>query len=193
MELPEAVALAQQLDDRGFEQLFAAYQSLVLSLVTFYVGSPDAADVAQEVWLRVYQKIWQLEDGEKFVPWLRQVVFYHCLNYRKARARRRAAESYLPPEAWLGLLECVADDDECCFPEAVLESGSVRSLLSHELDQLPGDYGLVLRLYYFSDLSYQELAELTGLSLSTIKWRLYQGRQLLKKRLISLLGLGKNH
>lgn len=181
MELPEAVALAQEQNQDGFTQLVQDYHSFVLSLVAYYVGYRDAHDVAQDIWLVVHQKLWQLSDGGKFLPWLRKLVFYHCLNFRKARARRQDKEIHLAPDSWIGLMECVASED--ATPEVLLERDDLCRLVSRELDNLPGDYGLILRLYYLGELSYDEIIELTGLPLSTVKWRMYHGRKLLKARL----------
>ncbi|MEW6725173.1 MAG: RNA polymerase sigma factor [Bacillota bacterium] len=82
------ILAAQQGDDEPFSKLVRENESFLLSLAASYVGKQDAADVAQEIWLAVHRKLWQLEQPTAFRSWLRQVVFYQCLNHRKARARR---------------------------------------------------------------------------------------------------------
>ncbi len=181
----EAVALAQAGNGDGFEALVRAFSPFVLALATRYVGARDAPDVAQEIWLAVHRKLWQLEDGAKFVPWLRTLVFYQCLNYRKARARYQAHEVYLAADGWRGICECVATDS---LPmDQLMMRQDLRRLLSQLLDGMPGDLGLLLRMHYLQGFSYSELVELTSLPLSTVKWRLHQGRKLLKASLAKLV------
>lgn len=185
LDRSEAVALAQAGNSDGFETLVKVFSSFVLALATQYVGARDAPDVTQEIWLAVHRKLWQLEDGAKFVPWLRTLVFYHCLNYRKARARRQAREVYLSEDGWHGICECVATDS--LSPDQLVLCKDLRHLLSELLDGMAGDYGLLLRLFYLQGFSYQELVKLTNLPLSTVKWRLHQGRKLLRASLAKLV------
>lgn len=181
----EAVAQAQAGSSDGFETLVKVFSPFVLALANYYVGARDAPDVTQEIWLAVHRKLWQLEDGAKFVPWLRTLVFYQCLNFRKARARRQAREVYLSTDGWQGICECVAADS--LSPDQLLLRKDLRLLLSELLDGMAGDYGLLLRLFYLQGFSYHEMVELTNLPLSTVKWRLYQGRKLLKASLAKLV------
>lgn len=175
------IAQAQAGDREAFGQIVREKQRLVLQLTAGYLGWKDAEDAAQVIWTAVWSKIWQVEDPLRFDQWLKTLVFRHCLNLRKARARHWGRETQLSPEAWLSLAECVAADN--CPLEELLVSRELRTLLSRELDALPGDYGLLLRMYYCNDLSYRKISELSGLPLSTLKWRLHQGRALLKSSL----------
>ena len=67
--------------------------------------------------------------------------------------------------------------------ERIAENRELRRSLSRYLDRLPGDYGPLLRLHYIRGLAYEEIAELTGMPLTTVRWRLHYGRKLLKSRL----------
>lgn len=185
----QLVRLAQAGDEAAFSCLVERHQGLVRAIVTQYVGSSDAHDAAQEVWLAVHRKLWQLEEEGKFVPWLRQVCYYQCVNFRKARTRRTSREAYLDGQLWLHLAECVADSDYKV--EEMVERSEFRCTIAQQLDELPSDYGSILRLRYFEDLSYEEIASLTALPLSTVKWRLHHAKQLLKSRLAALVGQGR--
>ncbi|MGE5559641.1 MAG: RNA polymerase sigma factor [Chloroflexota bacterium] len=181
MDERQLIEAAQAGDRDAFAALVSRHERFVLALVRWYVGAADAADAAQETWLAMYEKLWQLEDPAKLRAWLRQLVFYQCLNWRKARAVRTRRELYLDSDGWLGLLETVTDDG---LPvERIAENRELRHSLSRQLDRLPGDYGPLLRLHYLRGLSYEEIAELTGLPLTTVRWRLHYGRRLLKSRL----------
>jgi RNA polymerase sigma-70 factor (ECF subfamily) len=179
--MEQLVLKAQRGDRLAFAEIVRNRHRLVLILAANYLGWEDAEDAAQHIWLAVWRKLWQVEKADRFDSWLQKLVFYQCLNIRKARARRRELEIPLSPETWSSLGEYVATDDSQM--DEILVHRELRRLVSRELDKLPGEYGLLLRLYYLKDLSYKEIAEITGLPQSTLKWRLHQGRKLLKASL----------
>lgn len=164
-------------DQNAFTAIVEQRQRWVVSLATGYLGRSDAEDAAQVIWAAVWNKLWQVEEPARFDSWLRTVVFHQCLNLRKARARRNR-EIQLSAEAWLALAECTGTGDYTVAE--ILEHKELHRLLSQELDLLPGDYGLLLRLYYFRDLDYNAISALTGIGASALKWRLHQGRKLLR-------------
>lgn len=180
----ELVRQAQAGDQGAFAQLVGNYQGFVKSLIGCYLSPGEVTDAAQLIWLAVWQKLHQLEDPAKFSAWLRQLVFYRCLNFRKARAARQDRETTLAPETWSALADIISNSEDVA---ASLEQRELRRVLSQELDRLPGDYGLLLRLYYLKDMPYRAIAQATGLPQSTLKWRLYQARSLLRGRLAKLL------
>ncbi len=188
MDEQRLIKQAQQGDKEAFDLLVERHDALLQSLTAWYVGARDGPDAAQEIWLAVFRKLWQLEEADRFVPWLRKLTFYQCMNYRKARARRQH-EIYLDTEAWLRVAEFLADEDGSV--ERLLDRRLLRSTISQELDTLPGEFGLLLRLRYLQEQSLAEIAALTLLPISTIKWRLHEGRRILKARLASILKTGK--
>lgn len=180
------IELARGGDREAFAELSERRQCFVNSLVRQYVGSRDAPDVAQNIWLAVQRKLWQLEDPAAFSGWLRRVVYHQCLNWRAARALEGEREVQLDAPAWHALVETVASGE---LPvAAAAEQSLLRAWLSHQLDRLPGDYGLLLRLHYWRGLPYDGIAALTRLPLSTVRWRLHYGRGLLKAQLLREIG-----
>lgn len=178
MDERELVRKAQTGDRTALESLIERYSPLLRSLARCYLGPADAADAAQEIWLAVHQKLWQLNSGEAFASWLRKVAYYHCLNVRKARGRRRTREVRLCTEDWVRLTEFVADGD--AGVEDVLLHADLRRHIGRMLDELPADYGLLLRLRYMREMALSDIVEQTELPLTTVKWRLHEGRRLLK-------------
>lgn len=181
MRTQELVQQALAGHQEAFAQLVERFSPLVRWLTTCYVGSRDGPDAAQEIWLAVHRKLWQLSDGERFLPWLRRLTFYQCINFRKRRGRWR--ELYLPPKDWLTLADFVADGGSAV--ESLLERWELRHAVGRALDRLPADYGLLLRLKYLKGLSLAEIGRLTNLPVTTLKWRLHQGRKLLRAQLAS--------
>lgn len=179
--MDELVAAAQTGDKQAFAQVVKGRSKLVLHLAATYLGWQEAPDAAQDIWAAVWRKLWQLKQSQSFDAWLRTLVMHRCLNWRKNRARRQSQEVQLAPEAWLALTECTLAPGPS--PEQIAENGELRRFIRRELAKLPGEYGLLLQLYYCEDLSYQAISELTGLALGTLKWRLHQGRKLFRANL----------
>lgn len=178
MDERELVRQAQAGDRTALDSLIERYSPLLRSLTHCYLGPADGADAAQEIWLAVHQKLWQLNSGEAFSSWLRKVAYYHCLNARKARGRRRQREVGLRTDDWVRLTEFVADGD--AGVEEMLLHTDLRRRISRMLDELPADYGLLLRLRYMREMALGDIVERTDLPLTTVKWRLHEGRRLLK-------------
>lgn len=185
MEEASLVTRARRGDREAFAALVQRHTDLVRSLATLYVGPQDAQDAAQEIWIAAYRKLWQLEDDDRLIPWLRTLAYHRSLNYRKQRARSIGHEVRLGPEEWARIAEGVADGGENLG--AVFELRELRRHVSGELDRLPADFGMILRLRYMRDLRYEEIARTTGLPLSTVRWRLHYGKQLLRARLAALM------
>lgn len=180
------VERAQRGDAAALAELVRRYRRLVRALAVRFVGGLDADDAEQEIWLAVRQKLWQLERGDRFAAWLRTLCYYRAVNFRKARAGRRRRELSLDGDAWLRLTERVADPHYRL--EEILEQRTARGLIADVMAELPADYGLVLKLHYLDGMSYAAIARSTGLPLSTIKWRLYTARRLLRDRLTGRMG-----
>lgn len=172
---------AQGGDNEAFAWIVNRYQSFLVSLVRLYLSRTEVSDAVQDIWVCIYKKLWQLDDGDKLRPWLSKLVYYQCVNYRKYRTRRYRRETYLKPEMWLQLTEYIVDPSR--LTEEIFEQRELRRQISDLLDELPSDYGLIIRLRYFRDLTYDEITELTQLSLSTVKWRIHYGKQLLRAKL----------
>lgn len=185
--MDELVKRAQKGDNAAFTKIVESRQGLVLYLAAGYLSWAEAEDAAQVIWTGVWRKLWQVEDSQRFDSWLRTLILHQCLNLRKTRARRQR-ETTISPETWLALAESVGGND--CSVEELFERRELARLIARELEELPGEYGMLLRLYYIQDLSYKDIAALTGLNIGALKWRLHQGRNHLKQRLT--LCLAKN-
>ncbi|MGB9722799.1 MAG: RNA polymerase sigma factor [Chloroflexia bacterium] len=161
-----------QGDQEAFARLVTRYERQVYNLAYRMLGNAeDAEDAAQETFLRAYTALPSFQMGKKFSSWLLSIAANLCVDLLR---RRRLA--------WLSLEDCsfrVASPAE--EPDrAVLrreEAGQVQRLL----DRLPEKYRLVVILRYWYDLSYEEIASTTGLSLGTVKTRLHRARCMLAR------------
>lgn len=174
---------AQKGDKEAFSLLVMKYDSFLKAIIAYYIHKNHINDVAQEIWILIYKKLWQLDDPEKLKPWIRKLVYHQCINLRKKFTRINRHEFSFGTEAWATLIENVSN---AAFSiPTMIEQKELRRSINRTLDELPFDYGQMIRLRYFRELSYDEITTLTGLSLSTIKWRIHQGKKLLKSRLLT--------
>lgn len=171
------IEAARQGDRDAFGRLVQAYQKPVYNLTYRMLGNAEEAeDAAQEVFLRAYRKLDTFDPGRKFSTWLLSIASHYCID----RLRRRRLK-------WLSL------EDER-LPSSVLAShqpGPERRVMQNEqqaqiqalLDTLSADYRAAVVLHYWYDLSYEEIAETTGSTVSAIKSRLFRARRMLAQQL----------
>src|SRR6476659_1100894 len=161
-------------DRSAFGQLMHRYAGAVYNLAYRMLGNAeDAEDASQEIFLRAYTRLASFDRQRRFSTWLLSVGSNYCID----RLRRRRF-------SWLTL-------DDAAFALPSKERGPERIALDHEqqaiiqqaLQQLPENYRMVTVLRYWSDLSYEEIANVTGLPESTIKTRLHRARHMLAKAL----------
>ena len=161
-------------DRAAFGQLMHRYAGAVYNLSYRMLGSAeDAEDASQEIFLRAYTRLASFDRQRRFSTWLLSIGSNHCID----RLRRRRF-------AWVTL-------DDTAFALPSQERSPERLALDHEqqtmiqqaLQQLPENYRMVTVLRYWSDLSYEEIAKVTGLPESTIKTRLHRARHMLAKAL----------
>lgn len=176
-------------DKDAFAELVNRYQSYVERLL--YHLAPDwsdRADLSQEVWIRVYRNLHKLQTAERFKSWLGRIttnLFYDELRKRK---RHHAPLSLDAPR--------VLTDGEMDWEVASDAPNPVDTLMTQEfyaeLEQaiaaLPEVFRTTIVLREIQGLSYEEIAEITGTSLGTVKSRIARARHRLQHDLNLYLG-----
>ncbi len=141
------------------------YQELAFRTAYLVTGDADeAADAAQEAFVKAYYALARFRAGAPFRPWLLRIVANEARNRRKAAGRRsslalRAADG--------GLYE-----DAAPSPETAALAAEQRALLLHAVNGLREDDRLVIAYRYFFDLNEAEMAEALGCARGTVKSRL---------------------
>jgi RNA polymerase sigma-70 factor, ECF subfamily len=161
-------------DRAAFGQLMHRYAGAVYNLAYRMLGSAeDAEDASQEIFLRAYTRLESFDRQRRFSTWLLSIGSNYCID----RLRRRRF-------SWMTL-------DDAAFtlpskersPERIALDREQQATVQQALQQLPENYRMVTVLRYWSDLSYEEIANVTGLPESTIKTRLHRARHMLAKAL----------
>ena len=132
---------------------------------------PDR-ETAKDVFQKIFTSVVEKKDsfkGGSFIAWLIIITRNYVLM------DKRAAKNVEP------VYENTLTDDELNEDDFVL-----RSKIRHEVDNLPEDYREMVKLRYFDDFSYNEIAEFTGVSLALVKVRLFRAKKILTKNLLPL-------
>src|SRR4030095_5179301 len=191
---PEAALMlrVKQGDRSAFEELVEKYKQPVMSLV--YRTLPDATeaeDLAQHVFLQVYKSAHRYEVSAKFTTWLFTIARNLCLNEIRRRSRHPADS----------LDETASDDEDhpirqatdtrTFSPPDTLLQGELEEKIDAALAQLPEKQRTAILLCRGDELSYEEIAEILGCSVSATKSLIHRGRETLKEILKPYLRTGE--
>ncbi|SFL69551.1 RNA polymerase sigma-70 factor, ECF subfamily [Paenibacillus sp. 1_12] len=165
----------RQGDEEAYRLLIERHKGYIYTLVYRMVEHRETAeDLTQDIFIKLYRSLAQFRGDAKFTTWLYRLTTNLVTDYRRAQ-RRRPYEAILDKmKGWL-----INKQEE---PEAMALQKEERLTVQQLLSELPDKYRLILYLYHYKQLSYQEIAEVTQLPLKTIETRLYRGKSLLKQK-----------
>lgn len=163
---------AREGDGTRLNALFSRYRPQAYALALRMCGhTPLAEDAVQDALLLAYTSLHQLKDPAAFLPWLQRIVANCC--YRALRRERRLAGPEALPEA-----EYLIEDSV----ERKLERMALRDSLYTSLAQLSEPLRATMMLRYLSDFnSYEQIAEIVGIPVGTVRSRLSEGRKQLSR------------
>jgi len=166
---PQLVQRAQAGDPAAWHRLIEEQQNYVYSVAFSLMRRPeDAADLTQEAFLRLCQRIGSFRGETKFTTWLYRLVVN--LGLDALRRRGRSKEAFL-------------DVDPLVDPALITDRQETSAHVRAALNDLPTAYRLALTLYYFQELRYEEIASVLNLPLNTVKAHIRRGRLALARRL----------
>ena len=178
----ELIREFQDGNDAAFTLLVGRYKDHLINYIYRYVGDSDEADdILQEVFVRVYHKKKTYRPIAKFSTWIYTIAANLC----KTELRRRGRHFFL------SLSKGKSGTDERMYeiPDSrYLSDSDAERLSDHEMIQnalmkLPAKYREVIILSDLQELTYEEISEITGLNIGTVKSRLNRGRARLQKLL----------
>lgn len=161
---------AKRGDSRAFGSLVDQYQRVVFNLALRMVNDrEEAKDIAQAVFVKVYQKLDSYDPSYRFFSWIYRIAVNECLNHR---SRRRRHEELDP-----GL------ESNGRGPDEVAALGEVGAEIGTALMQLSADYRTVVIMRHFLELNQAEMSQILEVPEKTVKSRLHSARRLLGEML----------
>ncbi len=191
------VARLQARDETAFNELVELYQRRVFALVFRMLGRrAEAEEVTQEAFVQVFRAIDRFRGDAKLSTWLFRVAVNLCKNRMKYNARRASAGQTdldsVAEHTQLNRAEGVSVGS-VARPDELAEGKQLEVIVKIAINQLEPEFRQLVILRDVEDLSYEEIADVTGLPRGTVKSRIHRGRSQLRARVERILGekLGK--
>ena len=180
--------ISQDGEQHAFRQIVERNKLSVLNLcLRFTNNREDAEDLAQEVFMRIFEAAPRYKVQASFSTWLYRITVNLCLNHQRRKkiiqffslnhkSNSNHYAEYKAPE--------FTDDDR---PDTDLEKRETQHIVQNAIQSLPENQKVVTILHRYHDLSYKEIADILDTTVSSVESRLHRAKQNLKKRLAVLI------
>jgi len=171
-------------DEYAFEVLVRRHQASILNLIYRYVGDrTKAKDLAQEVFMRVWQAAKSYEAKAKFSTWIYRITANLCLNELKSAGRKKLIFHFSNVEGAETGVEALSDESPSAEDRLLADERSRQ--ITDALQSLPENQRMALILKKYDDLSYQEISKILGCSVSAVESLLVRAKKNLYEKLTS--------
>ena len=158
----------------AFGELVIRYRPAMVEVAREILRDETAAeDVVQDACLLAFKALPQLERFDRFGSWLYAITRHRAMRY-KDRFRKMEPRSDID----LIILKMCPPITET--PAKILDRKEKYRELNEAVEELPPEYRLVIRMHYWDEMPLRRIADFLSLPLSTVKWRLFKARKLLK-------------
>ena len=169
----DSVLIQRTLDGdmQAFRWLITRHQGLVAHVVRRVISDKMAAEeICQDVFMKVYDKLDTFKGEAKFTTWLVTIAYRTSLNAAKLKTVHT---------------ESIDEKFDLATEEvrSALEKNEIREGLELAIEKLPDKYREVITLFHLEEMSYQDVADITGMPVGTVKNYLFRGRKALKELL----------
>ena len=151
------------------------HQDFIFNVVKNYVRfEEEARDITQDVFLKAYENIEKFRGDSKFSSWLYRIAYNLSINWSE---RVKGRETQLDD----GFAETIPEEASAADEE--FDRQLVLSRIKEIIEEIPVKYKVVIKLYYFEEKSYQEIADSLGIPINTVKIQLLRAKELVRKKI----------
>jgi RNA polymerase sigma factor (sigma-70 family) len=176
------IAQLKSGDEQAFQQLIQEYQQKVLNTCYGFINSKEEAeDLTQDVFIEVFRSVPQFNGDSKLSTWMYRIAVTKSLEELRRRKRQKRAVYF---KSLIGLdiaQEIVATKDRNA--QDLLEDEQRMHILKNAVDKLPENQRIAFTLHKYEQLSYKEVSDIMGVSLSAIESLMHRAKANLKKDL----------
>ena len=176
----QLVQRAQRGDLRAFDLLVLKYQGRIAALVSRYVSDAgEVEDVTQAAFIKAYRALGKFRGDSAFYTWLYRIAANAAKNHLVAKGRRPGADATIEDAEGFdegGLLL------ESASPEALAMGGELAEVVESALNALPDELKAALMLREFDGLSYDDIADVLGCPVGTVRSRIFRAREAIDQR-----------
>ena len=181
------VRRAKRGDYRAFDLLVLKYQSKVISLARKFIQDTHLAeDIAQEAFVKAYKSLKSFREESAFYTWLYRITANTAKNYLKSKKRKKEyseSELFSVDTENLDIFDIPGGDS----PEEILAANNLRDVILESLSNLPEDIRTAVSLREFEGLTYEEISEVIGCPIGTVRSRIFRGREEIQEKIAPLL------
>jgi RNA polymerase sigma-70 factor (ECF subfamily) len=180
--------LKSDSNSQSFESIYQAYGERILNLAFRLSGNRETArDLTQEIFIKIYENLATFEGKSHIYTWIYRIAVNHIYSHLKRERRYK----------WLDLLDKSVSDSlrkdqldpgfrmssPSPSPQNGMQSSQRAEIVWNMIQSLPTKYRVPLVLHHYEELSYKEIAEAMGLSLSAVEARIHRAKKQLIKKL----------
>ena len=157
----------------------------VINLSYRFVQNREAAeDIAQDVFIKIYEKRLKFDPKAKFTTWLYRVTVNASIDFlRRTKKGISFEKTTFSDDSGDSRTQRDFKDPKAVSPLAVIEDKELRNAVQKAIGELPEKYRQVILLYRFEDLPYREIAQILGITEKAVERRLYQAKEHLRNSL----------
>lgn len=165
-------------DRKAYARLVDRHKDRAMTLaVRMLRNRQDAEEALQDAFVRAFQALPKFEGRSSFSTWLYRIVFNVCSSALERRGAAVHVSMDSETDEGRTALEIPSDD---LSPDLQLESVEAQRIVHEEVQRLPEAYASTFTLFVVQEMSYEEIVEVTGLPLGTVKARLFRARTMLR-------------
>ena len=168
----------------AFQELYDRYQSRLIHFITRKTGDSDRAqDLVQEAFIRVTRHLHRFDTSKKFSTWVYTIAGNLSKNELRNRSRSPLILFQRLTSNWDDDHRPIQFEDYRMRPDDLFRKRFLRRLVEDTVEELPEHHRLVFRLRELEGKSYEEISEITGVNLGTVKSRLHRARNSFAQRI----------
>ena len=180
----ELVSAHLQGRPAAFHRLYDRYRDRLIHFITRKTGDPDRAqDLVQEAFIRVTRHLHRFDTSKKFSTWVYTIAGNLSKNELRNRSRSPLVLFQRLTNTWDDDHRPLQFEDYSTKPDDLYRKRYLRRLVEDTVQTLPEHHQLVFRLRELEGKSYEEISDITGVNLGTVKSRLHRARNSFAQRI----------
>jgi len=174
-------------DTNAFKVIIKNTEGLVTQIVSKMIpGGEDRKDIAQDIYLKAFQKLGSFKFKSKLSTWIGQIAYNTCINHL-SKKKLLLIENHNDEDKSDDETLVIMNEKNNPFnseTEKIIFNKELSEILKREIDKLSPVYRTLITLYHNEELNYSEIAEITGLPEGTVKSYLFRARKTLRNNLL---------
>ncbi|GAA3405823.1 RNA polymerase sigma factor SigW [Paenibacillus hodogayensis] len=175
------VQLSRTGDSAAFMELIHRYRDKLHMLAYRMLHNQhDSEDIVQETFVRVYLNLNQYDEKQQFSTWIYRIGKNLCIDLLRKKKDVHSLDTGFNNDQERTFYDKLKSDE--ISPESRVLSNEFQDQLRKVIDKMSEKYRTIVTLYYLNELTLEEISEQLGLPVTTVKTRLYRGREQLRKK-----------